>query len=133
MGLEEFCSRLAGVQGLDNAKTALAILWWHDSQENSAKKTSGELSRTIKTYGLGNPNSTSLYKGLSKSKLTLKDGKKYCLKAGTKKEIRKWIQGILDGTLNADVDQNIFLPEVIWKKSRGHIESVCGQINGSYQ
>lgn len=52
MGLEEFCSRLASVQGLDNAKTALAILWWHDSQENSAKKTSGELSRTIKTMVL---------------------------------------------------------------------------------
>lgn len=132
MELEEFCIRLNQIS-LSNAERALAILWLHDCETPNVQMTASSLARIIYKTGLGNPNPTQLGELISQTKLALKGKLGFHLKPTSRNEIRKWIEPVLEGVpTNIDLE-NGYLPEAIWKNTRGYIEKITFQVNGCFQ
>ncbi|MDM9385395.1 hypothetical protein QUB80_32595 [Chlorogloeopsis sp. ULAP01] len=132
MDLEDFCIRLNQLE-LSNAQRALAILWFHDCQNPGICMKASTLARTIYTAGLGNPNPTQLEEAIAKIKLTLKSKAGFKLKPTERDTIKGWLIPILEGVA-ADVDlEHSYLPEAIWKNTRGYIEKIAFQVNGCFQ
>lgn len=132
MELEEFCIRLNQIE-LSNAERALAILWFHDSKAPNVQMTASELARIIYKTGPGNPNSTQLGEAIAKIKLALKGKSGFHLKPTARNTIREWLKSILESS-PADVDlEHGFLPEAIWKNTRGYVEKITFQVNGCFQ
>ena len=132
MDFSEFCNRLGKLDGLKNVEKALAILWWHEKENPGFEISAGSLSRLLKEHGLGGPNSTKLSENLAKTKRVLKGNKGYRLKADAKSAVYKLIEKIFEDELPEINQKNGYLPEDIWNNSRGYIENVCIQINGSF-
>lgn len=133
MDLDHFCTKL-DLLDKKSAENALAILWFHDEKNPGVKKTAGELARTIRNAGLGNPNSSELATALKKTRAVLVDNKgHFSLKVLSRVYIRSWLEPIL-GAAAPKVEQDLgYLPQQVWKPSRGYIEKVCAQLNGCYQ
>jgi hypothetical protein len=132
MELEEFCIRLNQID-LSNAKRALSILWLYDCETPNVQKTASALAEIIYKTGLGNPNPTQLGKLIVQTKLTLKGKSGFHLKPTARNTIKEWLKPMLEGS-SADVDlENGYLPEDIWKNTRGYIEKVAFQVNGCFQ
>lgn len=132
MELEDFCIRLNQLE-LSNAQRALSILWFHDCETTGVYMKASALARTIYTAGLGNPNPTQLEGAIAKTKLALKSNAGFKLKPTERDTIRNWLVLILEG-VTADVDlEHGYLPEAIWKNTRGYIEKIAFQVNGCFQ
>jgi len=132
MELEDFCIRLSQLE-LSNAQRALALLWFHDCEITGVYMKASALARTIYTAGLGNPNPTQLEESIAKTKLVLKSKAGFKLKPTERDTVKSWLMPILEGVA-ADVDlEHGYLPEAIWKKTRGYIEKITFQVNGCFQ
>lgn len=132
MQLEEFCIRLNQIE-LSNAQRALAILWFHDCETPGIHMKAGTLARTIYKTGLGNPNPTQLEEAIAKTKLAIRSNAGFRLKPTERDKIKSWLASILERPL-ADVDlEHGYLPEAIWKNTRGYIEKIAFQVNGCFQ
>lgn len=132
MKLEDFCIRLNQLE-LSNAQRALAILWFHDRETTGISMKASSLARIIYTAGLGNPNPKQLEESISKTKLALKSNTGFKLKPTKRDTIKGWIITILE-EVTADVDlEHGYLPEAIWKNTRGYIEKIAFQVNGCFQ
>ncbi|MBN3875088.1 MULTISPECIES: DUF4145 domain-containing protein [unclassified Nostoc] len=132
MEIEDFCIRLNQIE-LSNAERALAILWFHDSATPGTYIKAGTLARIIYKTGLGNPNPTQLEEAIAKTKLTTKSNAGFKLKPTERGTIKDWLAPILE-TPPADVDlEHGYLPEEIWKNTRGYIEKIAFQVNGCFQ
>ena len=132
MELEEFCIRLNQLE-LSNAQRALAILWLHDCKTSNIQISASKLARTIYKTGLGNPNATQLGELIVQTKLVLKGKSGFYLKPTARNAIKVWLKPILDNS-RADVDlEHGYLPDEIWKNTRGYIEKVAFQVNGCFQ
>ena len=133
MDFGEFCSSLGKLDGLENVDKALAILWWHARENRDFEISAGSLTRELQKYGLGNPNSTQLGKNLARTRCVLKGTGGFRLKADAKSAVYKRIEEIFEDELPEVNQKNGFLPEDIWNNTRGYIEKVCIQMNGSFQ
>jgi len=132
MELEDFCIRLNQLE-LSNAQRALAILWFHDCQTIGVCIKASTLASTIYTTGLGNPHATRLGDAIEKTKLAFKSKGGFKLKPTERDTIKGWLIPILEG-VGADVDlEHGYLPEAIWKNTRGYIEKIAFQVNGCFQ
>jgi hypothetical protein len=132
MELEEFCIRLNQID-LSNAQRALAILWFHDCEAPGVQLTANSLARVIYKTGLGNPHPTQLGEVIAKTKLALKGKSGFQLKPTSRTTIKEWLTPILQ-TPPADVElEQGYLPEAIWKNTRGYIEKIAFQVNGCFQ
>jgi len=132
MTLDQFCTSLSKLD-LSQADQALAILWFHDEKQPDAVMTSGQLARIIQNSGLGCPHSTRLGETLKKTGKVLLSAAGFKLKMLARSEIRSILHPILGATA-PKVDQELgYLPEAVWKPTRGYIEKVCEQMNGCYQ
>ncbi|MGL5080804.1 MAG: hypothetical protein ACRC8A_04905 [Microcoleaceae cyanobacterium] len=132
MELEDFCIRLNQLE-LSNAQRALAILWFHDSETTGIYMKASALARAIYTSGLGNPHPTQLEEAIVKTKLALKNKAGFKLKPTERDTIKSWLVPILERVV-ADVDlDHGYLPEAVWKNTRGYIEKIAFQINGCFQ
>lgn len=131
MNLQEFCGRLASVENLSNLQKAVAVLWWFDNEHTGTQKTAGELARTLKAHGIGNPNSTSLNKKLRNSGLAYTSKGQFRLRQDKKAEVRSWFEDILSGYVSEVPIDSQFLSEEVWRPTRGYIEKVCVQLNGA--
>lgn len=121
MELEDFCIRLNQIE-LSNAQRALSILWFHDCKTTGIHMKAGALARTIYNAGLGNPNPTQLEGAIAKTKLALKSKAGFKLKPTERNTIKDWLMPILEGVTAAVDLEHGYLPEAIWKKTRGYIE-----------
>jgi hypothetical protein len=132
MELEDFCIRLSQLD-FSNAQQALAILWFHDSKTTGMHIKASALARAIYTAGLGNPNPTQLEEAIVKTKLALKSKAGFKLKPTERDTIKGWLMPILEGVA-ADVDlEHGYLPEAVWRNTRGYIEKIAFQANGCFQ
>lgn len=132
MELEDFCIRLNQLE-LSNAQRALAILWFHDCETTGTHIKASALARAIYTAGLGNPNPTQLEEAIAKTKLAFKSKAGFKLKPTERNTIKSWLIPILQGVA-ADVDlEHGYLPEAVWKNTRGYIEKIAFQTNGCFQ
>lgn len=132
MTIDQFCTKMFGLE-LSHTDQALAILWFHDEKHPDTVMSSGQLAKVIHEAGLGSPHSTRLGEALKKTGKVLVSVAGFRLKTLARAQIRETVHPILGATAPA-VDQELgYLPEAVWKPTRGYIEKVCGQMNGCYQ
>lgn len=132
MTLEQFCTKLVGLD-LNQPDQALSILWYHDEKQPDIVMSAGQLAKVLRESGLGNPNSTLLRNSIDASGKVLSVSGGFRLKMLTRGEFRERLKPIL-GEAKPAVDQELgYLPQDVWKGTRGYIEKVCVQLNGCVQ
>lgn len=133
MDIEDFCVRIHALP-LTQPQLGISVLWFLDQETPGVRCTSGEVSRILKDNGVANPHSTKLGEAMLKSKLVQKSGAKHIkLKPTARSEVRSWLEDVI-GNDTPQVDhQNGYLPEEVWRGTRGYIETIAEQINGCYQ
>jgi Domain of unknown function (DUF4145) len=94
-------------------------------------KTAGQLTKVLGDHHIGTPNQTALAAAIRKTKLANESKRGFSLKPGSRKVIRDWLPD-LDGIQPAMDHASGYLPEPIWKNTRGYIEEVCRELNGSF-
>ena len=132
MNLEDFCRWIGGVNGLTNPQKAAALLWHFDQEEPGCQKSAGELARVIKDHRIGSPNSTGLDKQLRGSRWTYVSKGRFRLRQDKKAEVRSRFEHVLTGVLTEVPVNAQFLSEQVWRPTRGYLEKVCIQLNGSF-
>jgi hypothetical protein len=131
LSLDDFCE-VVKKSNRPNAEKALAILWHFDQDQPDIAKTAGQLTKILGDHHIGTPNQTSLAEAIRKTKLTNESKNGFSLKPGSRKLIREWFPD-LDGIQPAMDHSSGYLPEPIWKNTRGYIEEVCRELNGSFR
>jgi hypothetical protein len=132
LSLDGFCGVLQK-SNRSNAEKALAVLWFFGHEQPDIAKTAGQLTKVLGDHHLGTPNQTALGEAIRKTKLANESKKSgFSLKPGSRKLIRDWFPD-LDG-IQPEMDHTSgYLPEPIWKNTRGYIEAVCRELNGSFR
>ncbi len=132
MTIEDFCKRISVIRSLSNAQKAVSLLWFFDQLEVGIKMTSNELARIIKENHIGNPNPTTLSKQIKATGCVYSSKNTFHLRQDKKAEVRSLIEVVLEGVPTEVPLESQFLNEQVWKSTRGYIEKVCVQLNGSY-
>ncbi len=132
LDLDAFCEV---VKKLDktNAEKALAILWYQDRKQAEIVMSAGQLTRVLGDHHLGTANSTNLGKAITKTKLANEKATGFCLKPGSRSIIRGWLPDDLDGIQPIMDHSTGYVPEPVWRNTRGYIEAVCRELNGSFR
>jgi hypothetical protein len=131
LSLDGFCE-VVKESNRKNAEKALAILWYFDHEQPGITKTAGQLTKLLGDHHVGTANQTALAEAIRKTKLANESKSGFSLKPGSRKIIRDWLPD-LDGIQPAMDHASGYLPEPIWKNTRGYIEGVCRQLNGSFR
>ena len=130
LSFEIFCDVVKALNK-SNADKAIAVLWYFDQETPDVTKTAGQLTRLLGDYHIGTPNQTSLAEAIRKAKLATESRNGFSLKPGSRKIIRSWLPD-LDG-IQPTIDHAAgYLPEPVWKNTRGYIEEVCRELNGTF-
>ena len=130
LSFDVFCEVVKNSNGT-NAERALAVLWYFDHQQPGIAKTAGQLTKVLGDHHIGTPNQTALADAIRKTKLANESKGGFSLKPGSRKIIRDWLPD-LDGVQPTMDHASAYLPEPIWKSTRGYIEEVCRELNGSF-
>jgi Domain of unknown function (DUF4145) len=131
LSIDGFCEVVKNLNRA-NAEKALAVLWYFDHEEPDIAKTAGQLTKLLGDHHIGTPNQTTLAEAIRKTKLANESKKSgFSLKPGSRKIIRDWFPD-LDGIQPTIDHASGYLPEPIWKNTRGYIEAVCRELNGSF-
>jgi hypothetical protein len=130
LSLDGFCEVVKNLSKT-NAERALAVLWYFDHEQPSIAKTSGQLTKVLGDHHIGTPNQTTLAEAIRKTKLVSESKSGFSLKPGSRKIIRDWLPD-LEGIQPAIDHAAGYLPEPVWKNTRGYIEEVCRELNGSF-
>jgi hypothetical protein len=131
LSLDRFCEVVKN-SNRSNVEKALAVLWYFDNEQLDIAKTAGQLTKVIGDHHIGTPNQTALAEGIRKTKLASESKNGFSLKPGSRKIIREWLPD-LEGVQPEMDHASGYLPESIWKSTRGYIEEVCRELNGSFQ
>jgi hypothetical protein len=131
LSLDGFCE-VVKESNRKNAEKALAILWYFDHEQPGIAKTAGQLTKLLGDHHVGTANQTALAGAIRKTKLANEAKGGFSLKPGSRKVIRDWLPD-LDGIQPAMDHASGYLPEPIWKNTRGYIEEVCRELNGTFQ
>jgi hypothetical protein len=94
-------------------------------------KSSGQLTKVLGDHHLGTANQTALAEAIRKTKLANELQGGFLLKPGSRKIIRNWFPD-LNGIQPAINQSSGYLPEPIWNNTRGYIEEVCRELNGTF-
>jgi hypothetical protein len=130
LSLDGFCEVVKN-SNRKNAEKALTVLWYFDHGEPGIAKSAGQLTRVLDDHHIGSPNQTTLAEAIRKTKLANESKSGFSLKPGSRKIIRDWLPD-LDG-IQPVIDHGLgYLPEPIWRNTRGYIEEVCRELNGSF-
>jgi len=130
MDVEEFCIALHDLS-LGKCNEAIAILWFHDRHAPGATLSAGQLARIMRDSGLGHPHSTRLGEAIKRTGLVLSSRRGLQLKPTARQKIAAMVQSILDPAPPAIDHDTAYIPKVIWDNTRGYIETIAQQINGS--
>lgn len=131
LSLDDFCSVVKDLRKV-HAEKALAILWFHDLTKPDIAMTSGQLTRLLGDHHIGTANTTLLAQAIRSTKLASESKAGFALKPGSRRVIQDWFPN-LDG-LQPMMDHAVgYLPEAVWKNTRGYIEAVCKQLNGCFK
>lgn len=129
--LEDFCEILTKVNR-SNAEKALAVLWFFDHEQPNIAKTAGHLTKVLGDHHVGTPNQTALAEAIRKTKLASESTNGFSLKPGSRRVIREWLPELTGIQPTMDHISG-YLPEPIWKNTRGYVEEVCRELNGSFR
>jgi len=132
LSLQSFCEIVKNLNR-SNAEKALAILWYFDCDHAGISKSSGQLTKVLGDHHVGTPNQTTLAEAIRKTKLANETRSGFSLKPGSRKLIRDWLPDDLDGIQPTMDHASGYLPEAVWKNTRGYIEQVCRELNGCFR
>lgn len=131
LSIDDFCLVLK-TANRSNAEKAIALLWRFDLELQDTAKTAGQLTKLLGDHHVATPNQTALALAIRKTKLVRESKNGFFLKPGSRRLIRDWFPN-LEG-VQPTIDQSAgYLPQQIWLNSRGYVEAVCQEINGSFQ
>ena len=130
LSLDGFCE-VVKKSNKNNVEKALAVLWYYDQDQPGIAKTAGQLTKVLGDHHIGTPNQTALAEAIRKTKLANEAKSGFSLKPSSRKIIRDWLPD-LDGIQPAIDHASGYLPEPIWKNTRGYIEEVCRELNGCF-
>ena len=130
LSIDRFCE-VVKRSNRKNAEKALAVLWYFDHEEPGACKTAGQLTKVLGDYHIGTPNQTVLAEAIRNTKLANESRSGFMLKPGSRKVIRDWFPD-LEGVQPAIEHISGYLPEPVWRSTRGYIEEICRELNGSF-
>lgn len=131
LSLDDFCEVVKN-SNRKNVEKALAVLWYFDREQPGIAKTAGELTKVLGDHHIGSPNQTLLAEAIRKTKLADASKSGFSLKPGSRRVIREWLPS-LEGIQPAMDHDSGYLPESIWKNTRGYVEEVCRELNGSFK
>jgi hypothetical protein len=115
---------------LATVEKALVILW-NESLSVSAGLTTYGIGKKMTDLRVGNPNRTQLEKCLRRSPDVIKVGDRFQIRAGRTEQIRTLIGNVEDVPI---VDlSSAYIPDQIWKGTRGYIEKVAVQLCGCWE
>ena len=132
ISLVEFCEVIKQLQR-SNAEKALTVLWYRDRAQPDAVMTSRQLTKVLIDHHIGTPNPTLLAEAIRKTKLANESKAGFSLKPGSRKIIHDWLPADIDGMQPAMDHSTGYLPDAVWIRTRGYIESVCTQLNGCFR
>ena len=131
LALQDFCEILTKLDR-SNAEKAVALLWFFDCEQPNVSKTAGHLTKVLGDHHVGTPNQTALAEAIKKTKLANESANGFSLKPGSRRVIRDWLPE-LDGIQPTMDHVSGYIPEPIWKNTRGYVEEVCRELNGSFR
>src|SRR3954468_24263008 len=130
--LDDFCEVVKKLRKT-NAEKALAILWFHDAKKPDVEMTAEELRKLLGDHHVGTSAWTAIANGIRQSKLAAESKSGFSLKPGSRRVIRDWLPPDLDG-IQPQMDHAAgYLPEAVWRNTRGYVEAVCRQLNGCFK
>jgi hypothetical protein len=132
LSLGDFCEIVKSLNK-SNAEKALAVLWYFDHEQCDSAKTAGQLAKILGDHHVGTPNQTTLAEAIRKTRLANESKNGFSLKPGSRKVIRDWLPNDLDGIQPAMDHASGYLPEAVWRNTRGYIEEVCRELNGCFR
>jgi hypothetical protein len=132
MNLESFCVALASLN-LSQPRQAVEILWFADRQQPGSSLTAGDLARSIRDAGLGNPHSTKLGEAAVATGHVLRSGDQLRIKPVSREVVRAWVAAVLAPAPPEVQHDTGFLPEAVWIGTPSYIEKIAKQINGCYE
>jgi len=132
LSLDDFCEIVKNLKK-SNAEKALTVLWYFDRTQHEICKTAGQLTRVLGDHHVGTPNQTMLAGAIRKTKLANEGKNGFSLKPGSRKVIRDWLPDDLDGVQPAMDHASGYLPEAVWRNTRGYIEEVSRELNGCFR
>lgn len=115
---------------LTACQKAIVILW-NEAQRGSLGLTVYGLSKKMTDLRVGNPNRARLAKDLRKAPEIITIGERFHIKAGLSSRVRQLIGGAED-TPTVDLS-SAYIPEEIWRGTRGYIEKVALQMCGCWE
>lgn len=130
--LDDFCEVVKSLRKTQ-AEKALTILWFFDRTQPDIAKTAGQLTKVLGDHHVGTANQTLLAIAIRKTKLASESMAGFALKPGSRKVIHGWLPADMDGMQPAMDHTTGYLPEAVWRGTRGYIEAVCRQLNGCFR
>lgn len=130
LSLDGFCELVKELNKA-NAEKALAVLWYFDCDQSDVAKTAGQLTKVLDNHHVGTPNQTQLAEAIRKTRLANESRAGFSLKPGSRKLIRGWFPN-LDGIQPTIDHSRGYLPDAIWRNTRGYIEEICRELNGAF-
>ena len=130
--IDDFAEVVTGLEKT-HAEMALAVLWFFDRTTPEVKMPSGELTRVMGDHHIASANSTRMAEAIRKTKLAAETKAGFSLKPGSRKVIHGWLPDGLEGIQPAINHADGYLPDAVWKNTRGYIEAVCKELNGCYR
>jgi hypothetical protein len=130
--LDDFCEVVKSLKKT-NAEKALAILWFFDRKQADAAMSAAQLTKVLGDHHVGTANSTALRRAIQDTKLASESKSGFALKPGSRRVIHGWLPVDLDGVQPTMDHATGYLPEAVWRNTRGYIEAVCRQLNGCFK
>jgi hypothetical protein len=130
--VDDFCEVVKRLKKT-NAEKALALLWFHDVKTPDVVMSAHQLRKLLDRHHLGTSSWTAIDSGIRQSKLAIESKDGFSLKPGSRRTIREWLPADLDGIQPAMDHATGYLPDAVWRNTRGYIEAVCRQLNGCFK
>ena len=129
---KEFASRIADLAPT-HVDRALAFLWDYDYTQEYEERTPSEFASDLHDEGFPRPNVTRLREGFRRSRFAVRGSRKGSFKLDVrhKSTLDDLYQSVLDVKV-VEVTGAVMNPELV-AGTRGYLERLVHQINGSYE
>lgn len=129
---KDFAKHIANL-GLSHVERATAFLWYYDYTQDYEERTPSELAGDLHDEGFPRPNVTRLSEDLRKSRFVIRGSRKgsFQLDIRLKNTLDELHQEFLSVKV-VKVSGSVLNPELV-AGTRGYLERLVHQINGSYE
>ncbi len=128
----DFARRIADLP-LTHAERAIAFLWYYDYMQEYEERTPGELAGDLHDEGFPRPNVTRLQEALKRSRVVVRGSRKgaFQLDIRQKSSLDERYGPVLSIRI-VEVSGDLLDPALV-SGTRGYLERIVHQINGSYE